>query len=460
MKKENDKIVKFQRQFHINIGVVIFGIMAIYMIFHVFSYLTAKNITVYEVNQGTIAANQDYQALAVRQESVVTAPASGNIFYFVPDVSRAGVKTGICSIDTTGGINEQLSNDTAEAISSDQLDLSEIASSISSFTGDYSDMDFQKVYSFKSSLTSQIEQLSSQYLLSQLSDQVAAASSAGTFHMIYPQTPGLVLYETDGYENITTDNFTAEDLNFSNVKVTDLKSQEEVSEGQAIYKLVTSDHWNLITEIDETTASQIDEGEYFQIRFKEDQATTWVQCSVVIKEERYFLVMSLHDSLDRYATSRFVRIELLLQEESGLKIPNSAIAEKEFFTIPKAYFYQGNNSSQWGVMVEGKNETSEFVTPTIYYETEDTYYVDSEDLSQGDRLIKPDSQETYTVGDDKAKLKGVYNVNKGYAVFKQIEILYQTKEYTIVKTGTSYGISLYDHIALQGDEVSENEMIY
>ena len=56
-------------------------------------------------------------------------------------------------------------------------------------------------------------------------------------------------------------------------------------------------------------------------------------------------------------------------------------------------------------------------------------------------------------------LQGVYNVNKGYAVFKQIDILYQNEEYTIVKAGTDFGISIYDHIALEGDAVSEDDLI-
>ena len=58
-----------------------------------------------------------------------------------------------------------------------------------------------------------------------------------------------------------------------------------------------------------------------------------------------------------------------------------------------------------------------------------------------------------------AKLQGVYNINKGYAVFKQISILYQNEEYSIVETGTSYGLSLYDHIALDGSKVNENDLI-
>ena len=76
VKKKNDKIIKFHRQIHINIGVIIFGVILIYVIFHVFSFLTSKNITVYEVNEGTIAENQEYQALAIRQEQMrVRTPA-------------------------------------------------------------------------------------------------------------------------------------------------------------------------------------------------------------------------------------------------------------------------------------------------------------------------------------------------------------------------------------------------
>ena len=98
------------------------------------------------------------------------------------------------------------------------------------------------------------------------------------------------------------------------------------------------------------------------------------------------------------------------------------------------------------------------LNPTIYYEDEEFYYVD-EGVQRGDKILKPNSNEYYVVGADMGTLQGVYNVNKGYAVFKQIEILYQNNDYSIIKTGTSYGISMYDHIVLQGDEVEENTII-
>ena len=67
--------------------------------------------------------------------------------------------------------------------------------------------------------------------------------------------------------------------------------------------------------------------------------------------------------------------------------------------------------------------------------------------------------ETYTVS-KRGGLIGVYNINKGYADFKQIQILYQNDEYSIVKSNTEYGLNVYDYIALDAESVTVNDFIY
>ena len=57
-------------------------------------------------------------------------------------------------------------------------------------------------------------------------------------------------------------------------------------------------------------------------------------------------------------------------------------------------------------------------------------------------------------------LKGVYNINKGYAMFRLIDILYEYGDYCIVSDKTDYGVTLYDHIILNGSSVKENDIIY
>ena len=77
----------------------------------------------------------------------------------------------------------------------------------------------------------------------------------------------------------------------------------------------------------------------------------------------------------------------------------------------------------------------------------------------GTYLVEPNTQERFQIGMNDT-LQGVYNINKGYTQFRQINILYQNEEYTLVEEGTSYGLTVYDHIVLNGEAVNEEEIVY
>ena len=85
--------------------------------------------------------------------------------------------------------------------------------------------------------------------------------------------------------------------------------------------------------------------------------------------------------------------------------------------------------------------------------------MDDSVLRIGDKLIKTNSTETFTVS-KAGTLVGVYNINKGYADFKQIQILNQNEEYSIIKSNTNYGLIAYDYIVLDAESVNEDEFIY
>ena len=74
-------------------------------------------------------------------------------------------------------------------------------------------------------------------------------------------------------------------------------------------------------------------------------------------------------------------------------------------------------------------------------------------------MIMPDSTKRFLVSDVET-LEGVYNINKGYAMFRLIDILYEYGDYCIVSDKTDYGVTLYDHIILNGSSVKENDIIY
>lgn len=145
--------------------------------------------------------------------------------------------------------------------------------------------------------------------------------------------------------------------------------------------------------------------------------------------------------------------------------------EKEFYLIPKDYAIvnEENNSKSFLKEVYSDDGTAgaESLNMTIYYEDDDYYYLDPMEtdyttgelkLTAGTYLLKEDSSDKFAVG-QKGSLQGVYNINKGYTQFRQISILAQNEEYTLVEEGTSYGLTVYDRIVLNGSTVSEDQII-
>ena len=174
------------------------------------------------------------------------------------------------------------------------------------------------------------------------------------------------------------------------------------------------------------------------------------------------MVLSFNNSVLTYAADRYLGIELLLTEQRGLKIPNSSIVEKSFYIIKDEFITMGQNGNQ-GVLkrIFNKNgeESVDFTEATVYYSDAGYSYIDLSVLEAGDTLYKPDSSEICTVGEQKS-LTGVYNINKGFADFRQINVLYKGDEYSIVQSNTMYGLSVYDHIVLDASAITENQLIY
>ena len=458
MKKKNNNIVKLQKNYQFNIGIVIVFIIFIYVLFHVFSYITDKDIKIYEVKEGTISTSIKKDALALRNEEVVRADTNGQLKYFAMDDSRVGVKSIVYSVDKTGEITSKINSVNTDVTKLPGSTLNGIYDEFYSFSQGYSDSNFIRTGIFKNNITTRLDHIHTDVSLDALRSDIDAATSRGEYVLEYAKRAGLFMLTVDGFEDINIDNFDKESFNVNKVNKINLSNNQNVNEGDIVYKLITGDRWQLVFPASDDDKKAIDDEKYINIKFKQDDFTTYAETSVVHQGSDDYIKLEFDDSIERYADNRFQSIELLLNNKTGLKIPNSAITTKEFFVIPKNYFMKGNDSNSEGIMVK-KTGGNEFVTPTIFYETDDAYYIDSEKVSAKDYILKPNSSEEYRVDTKTDERQGVYNVNKGYAVFKQIDILNQNNEYAIVDKNTSYGISLYDRIVLDGSEVEENDMI-
>lgn len=462
---DDGKIRQYRKPLNINLGMVIFGAIFLYIIVCVVSYfLNDKNIKPYTVMTGSLSTNNVFTGIALREETLVNSGYSGYINYYAREGERVGNGQLVCTVDESGQLREILNEQNADNTALSDSDLRELKSSIVSFCSNFSKRNFSSVYDFKYDMEGTVLKLANINVLENLADLNSASNSQPVSLCQAPES-GIISYYVDGYEEKTANDITDADFDKERYQKTQLITNDLVANQDPIYKLSTDENWSVIIQVDRAKALELEEAEYVMVRFLKNQYESWGQVTILDKGgDGVFAKLDFNNSMVTFVTDRFLDIELITEKESGLKVPNSSIINKEFFLVPKEYITKGGSTGSNGVLVEvpGTNGslTTEFVPTQIYQETETDYYLDNSALSVGDHLVMPDSAETYTISRS-ATLMGVYNINKGYADFKEIQILAQNDEYAIIKANTTYGLSAYDNIVLNAQSIENlDELIY
>ena len=461
--KQNNKVVSFRRPPNGgNIGVVIFAAIFIYIIICVFMYFTQKHIESYQVKMGSLSSNNVYKGIALRDEEIISATKSGYINYYAREGQRVGVGNLVYTIDESGKLADYL-NTNGEGTTLTDKDLSELKTEILGFVNSFDHEEFASVYDFKNSVQGMVQKLSSANILDNI-DKINSSGVSELVSLCTAPATGIVVFSTDGYEQLQLEDMTEDLFDTKKYEKTQLINNELVASGDPVYKISGNEDWSIVIPVDADKEKELLDAEYVNVKFLKNQDTSWGKVSSYTNADGdIFVMLTFTNSMVTFCTDRFIDVELILEDEAGLKIPNSSIVEKEFFIVPKDYVTKGGNSNNLGVMrqtyTEDGTATVEFIETNIYNETEEEYFIDDMTLPNGDYIVKQESTETYPVG-KRGSLIGVYHMNKGYADFRQINILYQNEEYSIVKSNTQYGLSVYDYIVLDATTVNEDELIY
>lgn len=464
-KSKDPKIIPYRRSLNINVGMIIFAIIFIYMAFSVYTYLKKEKIQFYEVVEGSIVNDHSHTGIILREESVQYTDRAGYINYYVREGKRAAVGTRIYSIDESGSIADYFADNPDANVTLTDSNLSDIKRQLSAFAMSWDPYSFREVYDLQYTLEAAVME----YVNLNAVDSLDALMEQTGTQFIQARAPasGVVSYGIDGYEGLQANAVTSDSFDRAGYSKSITKSGKLVENGAAVYKLVTSDDWSIIFPLTEGEITEYSGRDRLHITFDRDNLELdGGFSSFTGTDGNVYGRLDFGQYMVQFVSDRYVNFEVSAQRSVGLKIPVTAVTSKSFYLVPLDYMTQGGDSSDTGFLKEVYSETGEtsvqFTPATIYYSTDGYYYIDMREdaaIRAGDYLVKPESQERFQVGQS-AVLQGVYNINKGYAVFKQIEILSSNDEYYTVRKGMNYGLSVYDHIVLDAETVEEGQLIY
>ena len=458
-KKKSISIKKYKNKREMNLGIFLFAIVFLYLVITIISYFTSDTVSAYEVREGSIVRDNSYTGLVIRNETVVNAEEDGYVNFYQSENSKVKKGTRIYVLTPEELNTSDVSAGSSQTVINDETQ-SGIVLQVQNFNENYSNTDFSSVYLLKDEITASLQNELSQTRTEHL--DAAVAESGQTAVTSSAARDGIVAYTIDGLEELTKDSFTEADFDRTNYESATVSDQMKISTGEPVYKLITDEDWSVIVRLEDDTARELMEKETttLKVRIDKDSETLNAAFSVIERDGNYYGCLDFDNSMIRYAEDRYLNIELILEDETGLKIPKTAVVQEEFFVIPREYLTTGGNSSASGVLKRDENGNAVFQEVDIYnISDEGEVYLSGKDVSKGDILIKPESSETYTVNGTK-KLDGVYNINKGYAVFRKVTILCENDEYCIVQEGESYGLYNYDHIVQDGSSVDPEEVVY
>ena len=329
-----------KRSSNINIGIIVFAIIFIQILVSVVSYFNTKHIIPYEVKKGSLSSNNIYQGIALRDETICTGTDSGYVNYYVREGTHVAVGDLVYTVDEMKNAASDAPAQTDSQLSEE--DLAKMRGIMSNFSSQFDEAHYKDTYSLKSNIQSKVVELANYEMLANANR--LESTNSHLVHYNYAGSSGVVVYHTDGFENLRFEALTNEMFDTENYTEVAIKNSDLIDSGEAVYKICTNEDWSIAIPVEKAMADLLVEKEYVEVKFLKNQYKSWASVSSFTNaNDETFVKLSFTNSMITFSTERFINIELLLENESGLKIPNTSIAEKEFFMVPKEYITKGGN---------------------------------------------------------------------------------------------------------------------
>ena len=410
-----------------------------------------------------MSENKTHTGLILRDESVQVSPDGGYINIYMRDGKRAAVGSRVYSLDATGDLKKLMEASAGKEDTISDSSVIEMKKKLSNFASNYSDSDFEYVHDTKYLLDNAASEYSNLINIENI-DNISNENGL-SLNVITSPYSGEISYAIDDIAEKKEEDLTKSDFDTSKHPISYIKNEQLIEAETKVYRIVNSESWSIYFEFEKGEEELYTEKKTLTVKFKSNGLTLTGDYSVVETKDGYSLGKLTFDKyMVQFISNRYAEFDIQSSVVNGLKIPSKCVLEKDFYTIPVEYMAKGGDGVSDGFykQVDKDGTTSTvFVPEDIIKITDTNCYISTEnkDIVSGDKLIKPDSNDIFEVS-NKEKLLGVYNINKGYTVFKNIDILGSNKEFYIVDKGTKYGLKVYDHILLNPDGFKEGEFIY
>ena len=441
----------------INVTHLIFGLFLIYMIVIVAKYVSQDEIKICEVTEGALLQDQTYSGLIIRSEKFIETNKDGYLKCYAVDGERIQKGRVVFAL---GRSDDDLVPETADEQIYTDKQYYTLRKYLNHFSTSYNGQNFSNVYTLKAQLDTAIMGFAQKGLT------VSEENPDVTLYQA-PES-GIIQFTIDDFYDITEEEITRENLEKLSFSQTRTVGGEYLKKGTQVCRIIYEEQWSVIIPITEADVEYFQNRSTAQVMLNTIGQSTKARIKVYQDADGEYLAKLTFDNyLSSYTADRFISIQLIKDKKEGLKVPASSLVSKMLYAVPLSYGIKDEESKGISFYVQDKDDI-QLKELGIIYSDETNFYISDSELSSGDRIWPADANgkvdqqgEVYEINsENRKKLYGVYNVNKGYVVFERVRIIDQNESYCIIEPGESKGLQVFDRIVLNAALVREDDLLY
>ena len=473
--------------------ILFFIVVLAYIIRSFVEFATKPAVGTETVRLGSIDVPQVIRGVIIRDEAVYFSPAEGSVYYAASEYDRVKKGSVVCDIRDANE-TEKIQKD-LEAIDENILKLQERRQGFSMADANSQRINRQiknivdsSVFLFMNGNISQVYPLresidvnvNTRNLALLTEDQGSVKDLAETRARFEDEMNSFITRMTalqsgilcgliDGLEEALTfdnmDRLTREQTR-PGADYGGLTPAKSVMEGDAVFKIIASNEWYIAAYIPYGLSKDYETGDIKTVYLERNGAYSPMEVEITLAEdtpsydEKYVLMKCTKNMID-YLYMRDVNIKTSDSVVTGLKISNSAIADKSLLAIPVGF---ASSENPWKVIRLTDDLLEEIVVQALMADGEYIYAEIREGhLYPGVVLVNPEDRSLRASLYETVDVRGVYRVNNGTAEFRQITVgdtNLTNSGYTLLDPERNGGIKVYDMIVTDASTVRDGQIIY
>lgn len=449
-----DPVRRPRRRGFWRIGIFLLLAVTVYLLIAFSTYLIRRHTASYEVVEGTIVEDSIYTGVIVRQEEDVKSPRAGYLNYYLDDKSKAGLGQTVCAVSGES-LNDQPADEEQEQTELTAAQRAAVLSALQEYVSSADDTSYSMVYDLREEMASASGAGSAGYQAEQIDRRAEAGED---IDLIDAPRDGLIVYAADSLDGLKAKDVTEKTFDQKDYEERGIKRNTKLAKGDPLFKVITDEHWSLLFPLDDELEKRLADTTTIETKIGNKSSSLWGDFEIVHHKRDSFGQLSYSSDMMRFASQRFVTVELIFRNNEGLKIPRSAVTKKKAYEIPEEFVITDPATARTGVEVVGEDGSRVFTAFDVLSHKDGCYYAKTDAFEKGSVIGKDNDPKTFKLKKTRA-FKGVYNINKGYAAFQAVDVIASNEAYYIINEQDIYGPALYDQIALNASRMSENKVV-